>query len=110
VEVPDPLERRPRLRCVPPHRRRAVLSVCACLGCTGADWVESGQGEQEEGKGNGGAEEDGKPEAIEGGWVFFFVLVRGCGGENNEFSRCLLRDGEEAAGDFCLMMQPDFLI
>jgi hypothetical protein len=34
--------------------------------------VESGQGEQEEGKGNGGAEEDGKPEAIEGGWVFFF--------------------------------------
>jgi hypothetical protein len=41
---------------------------------------------------------------------FFFVLVRGCGGENNEFSRCLLGDGEEAAGDFCLMMQPDFLI
>jgi hypothetical protein len=72
--------------------------------------VESGKGGQEEGKGNGGAEEDGKPEAIVGGWVFFFVLVRGRGGENNEFSRCLLRDGEEAAGDFCLMMQPDFLI
>jgi hypothetical protein len=47
--------------------------------------VESGKGGQEEGKGNGGAEEDGKPEAIVGGWVFFLFLFAGAAERTTNF-------------------------